>query len=90
MDSPADLTKIQEETGAKFTLLSDTQGGLLDRFGLRDVGGHPFSEGDIARPANLLLFRTGELRWAHYAGNYRVRMSAERILQAARESLPRE
>ena len=88
VDAPEDLKSVQESTGAEYPLISDSKGILLDQFALRHVGGDPFKGGDIARPANLLVSKTGKFLWAHYADNYRVRLGPDKVLRAARAALP--
>ena len=86
-DSSEDAAKAKQKSGADFRFLSDTSGALMDVFGLRHVGGHPFDDSDIARPASLLVSQRGELLWAKYADNYRVRPTADEVVDEATQAM---
>jgi peroxiredoxin len=78
--SPEDAQKAKKLSGASFELRADESGQMMDRFGLRDIAGNPFTGEDVARAATLLVSRHGKLLWAKYAENYRVRMKVDQLL----------
>ena len=82
-----DAKKTQKASSSDFKIWADENGAMVDQFGLRDIGGNPFSGGDTARPATLLVSRDGKLLWARYSSNYRLRMSPEEILRVAQAAL---
>ena len=59
----------------------------MDVFGLRHIGGHPFKDADIARPASILISPAGELLWEKYADNYRVRPTADEVVAAVTHAM---
>jgi len=87
VDMPDKLQKAKDKIGAEFRFISDPQGKLLDPFGLRHVGGNPFTGTDIARPAHLLVSRQGVLLWSHFTGNYRARLTPNTILAASHAAM---
>ncbi|CAM2065521.1 hypothetical protein SCOR_09075 [Sulfidibacter corallicola] len=60
---------------------SDGDLSLISPLGLRHKGGDPFTGGDIARPARLLVDREGRILWSNVAENYRVRPKPKTILE---------
>jgi peroxiredoxin len=67
-----------------FPLLSDSDEEVIKRYGLLHEKGRG-GESDIARPAELLLDRSGVIRWAMFTDNFRVRVHPEAVLEAARQ-----
>lgn len=73
---------MKRELQLGFPLLSDVDGAAIARYGLRDPAG------DYARPAVLLLDADGQIRWAAFTENFRVRVRPEALLQAVRRLTP--
>ena len=85
--SSEEAQKAKGLSSADFNILPDERGEIMDQFGLRHVGGNPFTGEDIARPAAALVSREGKLLWAKYSQNYRVRMTPGELLQLAKSAL---
>ena len=85
--SAEDAKKAKSLSSANFVIMADEGGAMMDQFGLRDVGGNPFTGEDAARPAAALVSRQGKLLWAKYAENYRVRMNADELLELSKKAL---
>jgi peroxiredoxin len=85
--SAEDANKAQRLSSANFVIMADEDGLMMDQFGLRDGGGNPFTGEDVARPATALISRKGKLLWAKYAQNYRVRMTADELLNLSKKAL---
>jgi peroxiredoxin len=84
-DPREESARLKQELGLNFPLLSDTDGQVIERYGLVDAAG---SDGaGYARPAVLLLDAAGEIRWAMFTENFRVRVRPEALLTAI-ERLP--
>lgn len=86
-EEPEGLTKARSKAGVDFPFIGDPEGGLLDRLGLRHVGGHPTTKMDIAQPASVLIRTDGTLAWSSYAENYRVRPSPAKVIAAVESAL---
>ena len=82
-----DARKTKEASSSNLEIWADENGAMMDQFGLRDIGGNPFSGGDTARPATLLVSSEGKLLWAKYSSNYRLRMKPGEILSVAQDIL---
>ncbi|CAM2005110.1 hypothetical protein APED_00480 [Acanthopleuribacter pedis] len=54
---------------------------MATALGLRHEGGNPMDGSDIARPARILIDRTGRILWSDISENYRVRPLPEQILK---------
>jgi peroxiredoxin len=85
VDTPADTRKTSNKVGEPFTFVSDVDGGLMDAFDLRHVGGGP--GGDIARSASVLVDNNGQVLWMRVAENYRVRPAPEEVISAVKAAL---
>ena len=85
--TPEDAKKAKEVSSCDLEIWADENGAMMDQFGLRDIGGNPFSGEDTARPATLLVSSEGKLLWAKYSSNYRLRMKPGEILSAAKDIL---
>lgn len=88
VDGPADLERMRRAAGAEFTFLSDTEGRLMDRFGLRHRGGGA-DGADIAQSASFLFDAEGRVAWYRVAENYRVRPHPDEVLRAVDRLPPR-
>jgi len=80
--------KLNEELAPKgitFPLLSDPDLRVIDAYGLRHPGGNPFG-GDIARPAIFVLDSQGRIVWRALTDNWRVRPTAQQVLEEVRRA----
>ena len=80
VDTPEVSEALRQRLGVPFTFLSDADGTLLDRLGIRHVGGHDGD--DIAYPAQILVDRAGIIRWTFRGDSYRQRARPEEVLAA--------
>jgi len=83
VDSPEESHSLTEKAGITFPLLSDTDRKVIDRYGLRHMGGG-ISE-DIARPATFILARDGRIVWRQLTDNWRIRVRPEPVLKQLRQ-----
>jgi len=81
------LRLSKSKSGATFPILSDSEGKLIDRFGLRHEGGNAIDGSDISRPAVIVLDRSGKVIYSDYTDNYRVRPSAKKTAEKLSEML---
>lgn len=81
VDPPEASQALKERLDLDFTFLSDPQGTVLDRFGIRHRGGR-MDGGDIAYPAQVLVDRDGIVRWTYVSDFYRVRARPEDVFAA--------
>jgi peroxiredoxin len=79
VDPPEDSREVVRALGLEFPVLSDTDGTVMDAFGVRHAGGG--LSGDIARPALFILDRSGRVVWRDLTDNWRVRARPEPILE---------
>lgn len=80
MDEAKLNARARRKIGGSFMFLSDVEGSLTDRFGLRHKMGNPESGKDIPRSATILLDRSGKVRWTHVAENYRLRPGVNEVI----------
>lgn len=80
VDAPAVSEALRQRLDVPFTFLSDVDGSLLDKIGIRHVGGH--SGEDISYPAQVLVDRSGIIRWTFRGDSYRQRAHPDEILAA--------
>jgi len=81
VDPPAASRRLRERLNSRFTFLSDGEGVLLDRLGIRHRGGR--NDGvDIAYPTAVLVDADGVVRWIFQSDSYRERARAEEIFAA--------
>lgn len=83
VDAPAVSADLAKKAGYTFPLLSDPDGAVINRYGLTHKGAG-IGGGDVARPAEFLLDRTGTVRWRNLTEDYRVRARVEQMLEQAR------
>ena len=83
IDSPEDSRKLAEGQGYTFTILSDPNAEVIERYDLVHAGAGENGK-DIARPAEFLVDPSGTVRWVNLTENYMVRARPEQILEAAK------
>ena len=83
VDAPEQSETLRRKAGYTFTFLSDPNLQAIGRYGVVHKGA---GEGgrDIARPAELLIDRSGVVRWANLTNDIRVRARPEQLLEAAK------
>ena len=83
VDTPEESRDLSSKAGYTFPLLSDRNADVIRRYDLLHKGA---GEGgrDIARPAELLVDRSGTVRWRNLTEDFRVRATPETMLEAAR------
>jgi len=79
-DPPATTREHLAKTGWTFTFLADPKAEVVRAYDLLHPGGGP--EGDIARPAELLIDPSGTVRWRDLTEDYWVRARPEAVLEA--------
>lgn len=81
VDPPATSRRVKQRLKSRFTFLSDRDGALLDRLGIRHRRGR--NDGvDIAYPTAVLVDESGVVRWTFQAHRYNERARAEEIFAA--------
>lgn len=80
VDPPEASEQLRKRLGVPFIFLANPDGSLLDRLGIRHVAGH--NGGDIAYPAQILVDRSGIVRWTFRANSYRQRAEPQEMLAA--------
>ena len=83
METPENAAKTKAAASVSFSVLSDSDGTLVDHLGLRDAGGNGMDGSDVAQSASVFVSRSGEVRRILSADNYRVRPRVEVLLQTA-------
>lgn len=78
VDPPATTRAHLEKTGWTYTFLSDAEAEVARRYDLLHPGGG--LEGDIARPAEILIDPGGTVRWVDLTDDYRIRTRPETVL----------
>jgi peroxiredoxin len=74
---------LRRKASLTFTFLSDPDLDVIRRYGLLHPAAGPDGH-DISRPAELLVDRSGTVRWENFTEDVRVRPRAEEMLAAAR------
>jgi peroxiredoxin len=72
VDPPEVSEALRRRLGADFTFLSDPEGKVLDLLNIRHRGGRHDGK-DIAYPTQILVDKSGVVRWIYSSGFYRVR-----------------
>ena len=80
VDPPEVSEALRERLQCRFTFLSDPQGVLLDRLNIRHRSGHDGH--DVAFPSQVLVDKSGIVRWTYQSDNLRVRARPEQIFNA--------
>ncbi len=84
VDRPEQSLKVVNKLGLEFPILADTEGVVMDLFGVRHEQGGIKGE-DIARPAVFILDREGKVHWKDLTDNWRIRVRPERILEQLKQ-----
>lgn len=100
VDDVAQSEALRRRVGLDIEFLSDHDGTLLDHLGVRDDAGlipglsaAGFGgDDDVGRaiylPTTFLLDEDGVIRWIHRADDYRVRATADAVIDAIDDRLP--
>jgi peroxiredoxin len=84
VDAPAVSADLARKAGYTFPILSDRDASVIRQYDL--LHAHAGERGgDVARPAEFLIDRTGTVRWRSLTEDYRVRARPEEMLARARE-----
>ena len=83
VDAPAVSAELARKVGYTFPILSDRDAAVIRQYDLLHKGAGE-GGGDVARPAELLIDRTGTIRWRNLTEDYRVRPRVEEMLEEAR------
>jgi peroxiredoxin len=75
--------ELASKAGYTFPILSDRNAAVIRQYDLLHQGAG-IGGGDVARPAEFLLDRTGTVRWRNLTEDYRVRARADEMLERAR------
>ena len=79
VDSPEVNRALRERVGAGYTFLSDPDATVLGQLNIRHHTPNPSGK-DIAIPTQILVDKTGIVRWIYQTSNYRIRARPETIL----------
>jgi len=79
IDSPEVNRALRERVGAGYTFLSDPDATVLGQLNIRHHTPNPTGK-DIAVPTQILVDKTGIVRWIYQTSNYRIRARPETIL----------
>lgn len=69
--------------GLEYTFLHDPDAEVIELYGLRNPE-HPASHGIVPHPTALVIDRDGRIRYKRVDTDYRIRPSAEELLEAVR------
>ncbi len=84
VDTPEQNAGVIEDLGLDFQILSDPDREAIRAFGMLDEAGGPDGE-DVARPG-VFLIENGSIRRRDLTSNWRVRVHADELVDAARET----
>ena len=84
VDAPTVSAELARKVGYTFPILSDRDATVIRRYDLLHKGAGQ-GGGDVARPAEFLIDRTGTVRWRDLTEDYRVRARVETMLAEARK-----
>ena len=83
VDSPRQSADLARKAHYTYPLLSDPGAKTIRQYGLlHEKAGE--NGADIARPAELLVDKSGTVRWVNLTEDFRVRARPEEMLRAAR------
>ena len=84
VDAPEVTENLKKKSGYTYTFLSDPNTEAIRRYDLlhksAGVEGH-----DIARPAEILVDKSGVVRWVSLTEDLRVRARPEQMIAAAKQ-----
>ncbi len=80
LDTPENNLKAVKKLDLSFPILADLKGEVIDRFGVRHVGG--IAGRDIARPAVFVLDENRTIIWRSLTDNLRVRVKPSEVIDA--------
>ena len=83
VDAPEVTENLRNKAGYTFTFLSDPNTEVIRRYDLLHKGAGEHGH-DIARPAELLIDRSGTVRWVNLTEDLRVRATPEQMIAAAK------
>ena len=83
VDSPEQSADLRRKAGYTFTFLSDPNAAAIRKYDLLHKAGGENGQ-DIARPAELLVDKSGTVRWVNLTEDFRVRATPEQMLSAAK------
>ena len=86
VDEPQVSRDLCAKAGYTFPVLSDPDAKAIRAYDLLHKG-QGMGGGDVARPAEFLVDKTGIVRWRNLTGDYRIRVRPEQVLAAARTRL---
>ena len=81
VDLPEQSRKLCSRRGYSYLFLSDPSAEAIRRYDVFDPDEGPHG---IARPAEFLIDRSGNVRWVNLTGDIRVRARPEQLLAAAK------
>jgi peroxiredoxin len=82
--SPEQNRALCERLGAGFTFLSDPEAHILDQLNISHTTPNPSGK-DIPIPTQILVDRSGVVRWIYQPSNYRIRARPETVLKAIKD-----
>jgi peroxiredoxin len=82
VDPPDASAALKQRLQCTFTFLSDPDGQVLDLLNIRHRGGRAQDGRDIAFPSQVLVDKSGMVRWTYQSEYYRVRASPEQVFAA--------
>ena len=83
VDTPEITENLRKKAGYTFTFFSDPNTEVIRRYDLVHKGAGEHGH-DIARPAELLIDRSGTVRWVNLTEDLRVRATPEQMIAAAK------
>ena len=83
VDAPEESENLRRKAGYTFAFLSDPNADVIRRYDLLHTGAGEKGR-DIARPAEILVDRSGTVRWVNLTEDIRVRARPEQMIAAAR------
>ena len=84
VDAPEVSAELCRKAGYTFTFLSDPNAEVIRHYDLLHPGAG-VNNRDIARPAEFLVDSSGVVRWVNLTEDFRIRVTPEEMLKAAKE-----
>ena len=82
--SPDQNRALSESVGEGFTFLSDPDARVLDQLNISHTTPNPSGK-DIPIPTQILVDKSGVVRWIYQPPNYRIRARPETVLTAIKD-----